>query len=173
MADTPATPEPVFIGNAGLVLLSPFLPHLFQELDLLTPENKDTTLSRAVHLLQYMATGQPDAPDPSLALNKLLCGSGPETTISAGTIEMTEPEQAVCDQLLKSVLSRWPALSNGTSIAGLQQTFLQRAGRLKRQDEAWLLRVERKTLDILLEQMPWSFQTIKHSWMPQILHVEW
>lgn len=166
------TPEPVFVDNAGLVLLAPFLPHLFAELDLLTPDNTFTSLSRAVHLLQFMATGQTDAPKPSLALNKILCGGDPETPVNTG-IELTESEQSLCGLLLNAVLSRWPALSNGTSVAGLQETFLQRAGQLERQDDAWHLRVERKPLDILLDQVPWGIQTIKQSWMRQVLHVEW
>jgi len=129
------------------------------------------TASRAVHLLQYLVDGTTDAPEPRLVLNKLLCGLAPAVPVERA-IEPTEQEIAVCDALLRSVLAGWPALAN-TSVAGLRETFLQREGKLERGDEGWRLRVGRKTVDVLVDELPWSLSVILHRWMPRPLHVTW
>ena len=36
-----------------------------------------------------------------------------------------------------------------------------------------ILTVEKKAFDILLEQIPWSFRTVKLPWNKYIIHVEW
>jgi hypothetical protein len=33
--------------------------------------------------------------------------------------------------------------------------------------------VQRKTLDILVDQVPWSIGVVFHAWMPAALHVTW
>ena len=40
-------------------------------------------------------------------------------------------------------------------------------------DGEWLLPMERKAIDILLDQLPWGIGMIPLPWMPQMLHVEW
>jgi hypothetical protein len=66
-----------------------------------------------------------------------------------------------------------------TSVAGLRESFLQREGRLQ-QDKTpagepprWRLRVHTRGIDVLLDRLPWSFQTIRLPWMQGALHVEW
>jgi hypothetical protein len=170
--------EPIYIGNAGLVLTAPFLPHLFQTLNMLhTDEDGRTRLrdqaaiSRAVHLLQYLVDGSTATPEPLLVLNKILCGVATSVPVER-SIELTEQEHKVCEQLLKSMIANWKIISN-TSIAGLQETFFRREGRLKHVEEGWKLRVQRKTLDVLVDQIPWSVSIVYHRWMPQPLYVDW
>ncbi|UQV44270.1 hypothetical protein KIV45_20865 [Janthinobacterium lividum] len=83
MNDAAHAPAPSYIANAGLVLVHPFLPRLFTQLNLLS-SNEDGTRqlrgedgARAVHLLQYLSDGVTNAPEPELVLNKLLCGLEP------------------------------------------------------------------------------------------------
>ncbi len=90
---------PIYIGNAGLVLAGPFLPHLFKTLDMLSdgpdgkPRLRDAeAVSRAVHLLQYLVDGRTAAPEPLLVLNKILCGVAPAVPI-ARAIEPSEAER--------------------------------------------------------------------------------
>jgi len=173
-----AAQEPIFIDNAGLVLTNPFLPHLFDALGLLSPDERgkprlrdQAATSRAVHLLQYLVDGRADAPEPLLALNKVLCGLPIAAPVNRA-ITMTEDEHDTCDMLLRSILGNWPILS-GTSIAGLRETFLQREGKLTLADGAWRLQVQRKTLDVLVDQIPWSIGVVFHAWMPGALHVTW
>jgi hypothetical protein len=169
--------EPIYIGNAGLVLTNPFLPHLFQTLDLLTkdddgrPRLRSDALSRAVHLLQYLVDDRTSAPELLLVLNKILCGVPTQTPV-AQAIAPTDDEQALCQRLLGSMIANWTIIAN-TSIACLRETFLQREGMLQRTADGWKLRVDRKTVDVLVDQIPWSISTTYHPWMPQPLLVTW
>jgi hypothetical protein len=170
--------EPIYIGNAGLVLANPFLPHLFDALGLLgrneagKPRLRDeAAASRAVHLLQYLVDGRTDTPEPLLALNKVMCGM-PIAAPVEREIEATDLERETCDMLLRSIVENWPILRN-TSIAGLRETFLQRDGKLTYGEAGWRLQVQRKTLDILVDQVPWSIGVVFHAWMPAALHVTW
>ncbi|MGA9995879.1 MAG: contractile injection system tape measure protein [Pyrinomonadaceae bacterium] len=170
--------EPLYIANAGLVLTAPFLPHLFQTLDMLHTDDdgrtgfrNQETISRAVHLLQYMVDGRTSAPEPLLVLNKILCGVATNAPIEREIVP-TDKERESCERLLKSMIANWKIISN-TSIAGLQETFLRREGRLERVDEGWRLRVQRKTVDVLVDQIPWSISIIYNRWMPQPLYTDW
>jgi len=172
------TGQPVYINNAGLVLTSPFLPHLFETLNLLRIDEEGRTtlrdrgaVSRAVHLLQYMVDGSTSAPEPLLALNKILCGV-PISTAVDREIEPTEEERANCERMLRAMIANWTTISN-TSISGLQETFFRREGKLERRDEEWKLRIQRKTVDVLVDQIPWTVSVIYNSWMPQPLYVDW
>jgi hypothetical protein len=170
--------EPLYVDNAGLVLAGAFLPHLFKTLELLG-EDADGKVrlrdaeaaSRAVHLLQYLVDGGIVSPEPGLAVNKILCGVPLEAPIELG-ITPTDRELEVCDTLLRSMLANWKALAS-TSVAGLRETFLQREGRLERSSGEWKLRVQRKTVDVLVDEVPWSLSVIFHRWMPQPLQVTW
>ena len=66
-----------------------------------------------------------------------------------------------------------PAGFGNTSVAGFRESFLQREGRLHLQNDAWQLLVEPRSFDMLLDQIPWSFATIKHPWMERVVYVEW
>jgi hypothetical protein len=177
----PSPSEPqgaLYVRNAGLVLLNPYLPMLFDRLGLLTPDDAGQprvdgveAASRGVHLLQYLADGQLDSPEPMLLLNKLLCGM-PTVLPVARHIEATPDELALCDDLLGAVISHWKALG-GSSVAALRETFLQREGRLLHGDGRWSLQVQRKTLDVLADEVPWSFGVVFHPWMPEPIHVTW
>lgn len=178
---TPTAPPDgttLYVNNAGLVLLHPFLPHFFTMLGVLTEDEggkfkiKGTeAASRAVHLLQYLIDQRCDAPEPELALNKLLCGLPLDTPI-ARAITPDSADLALCEQMLGAVLGNWPVLG-GTSHAGLREAFLQREGRLQLRDGAWTLTVSRKTIDVLLDQLSWGISVVLHRWMPQPLSIVW
>ena len=168
----------IYVANAGLVLLHPFLPRMFQQLRLLSDDTKGRPriagtddASRAVHLLQWLVDTLCDAPEPSLALNKLLCGLELDTPV-APAIVPEEDEIELCQQLLAAVTANWSSISN-TSADGLRETFLQRDGRLQRRDGKWTLTVSRKTVDVLVDQIPWGFAVILHPWMSKELAVIW
>ncbi|MCW3849029.1 contractile injection system tape measure protein [Sphingomonas sp. LB-2] len=166
--------HPLYIANAGLVLLNPYLPALFERLNLPNPEGRIIGLaaaSRAVHLLQYCATGRLDTPEPALALNKLLAGLPLDTPV-APHIAPSQADLETCDSLLAAMIANWPAI-RGTSADGLRETFLQREGRLDRTDTGWRLTVQRKGLDVLVDQLPWSIAVVFHRWMPAPIHTRW
>ena len=165
--------DEIFIGNAGLVILWPFLGVLFGRLGLLE-ENRfadDPARQRGVALLQYLASADTAAPEYLLPLNKLLCGMALESVFELET-PLAEEETAECEALLEAVIAQAPVL-NAMSIPGFRGSFLLRAGVLGIRDGAWLLRVEREAYDLVLDRFPWGFQWVKLPWMEAPLQVEW
>lgn len=173
----PDSDDAIFIGNAGLILFGPYLPTLFERLGLLSETDKGPrmvdaeAMSRGVHLLQYLVDGRCDRPEPELVLNKLLCGL-PSAQPVAAAIEPSEADRAICDGLISAVIANWPILGN-SSPAALRETFLQREGRLSHGTDRWNLVVQRKTVDVLVDQVPWSIAMVYHRWMGEAVHVTW
>jgi hypothetical protein len=165
--------ENIYIANAGLVLAAPYLPRLLQMLKLTDNGafiNRDAAV-RGAHMLQFLVNGQSASPEYLLMLNKLLCGikSGAPIELS---IEISADEIKIIEGLLQGMIQNWKVLGN-TSIAGLRESFLQREGRLQLRDDAWHLLVEPRSFDMLLDQIPWGFSTIKYPWMERVIYVEW
>ncbi len=161
------------ISNAGLVLLHPFLPGLFQEL-YLTRENKWIDIDsrdKAVLFLGFLATGSMNYDDNKLALCKILCGM--DISVFAD-IEMRFDDTSIkaCDELLNNTISQWSSLKN-TSIAGLREAFLQRNAKLLKIENGWMLKVEKSGVDVLLNQLPWNICIINLPWMNESLTVDW
>jgi hypothetical protein len=169
--------EPIYIDNAGLALFGVFLPQLFDRLDALSREEgrarmrDEHAASRAVHLLQYLVDGRCNAPEPLLVLNKLFCGLPIATPVPA-EITPTADELALCDGLLQAMIANWKIIEN-SSVAALRETFLQREGKLELRSDRWTLHVQRKTVDVLVDRIPWSISVTYHPWMPLPLYVTW
>ncbi len=166
--------EALYIGNAGLVILWPFIGHFFTHLNLLTDSKlfvAEAAKQRAAALLQYIATTEPTFPEYLLPLNKVLCGMALSKVFNSGS-PLSEPEMEECDTLLKAVIQQAPIL-NDMSLPGFRGTFLLRQGILSSRDGAWLLQVERETYDVVLDRFPWSWQWVKLPWMKNPLRVEW
>ncbi|MBT1686932.1 contractile injection system tape measure protein [Dawidia soli] len=174
---TVAVPEKgarIAVAGAGVVLMAPFFYMYFNRLDM-TEDNRfksDAFALRAVHLLHYLVSGGTDAPLPSHALlYKLLCGVDFHVPLDEGIV-MTDHEKQVSESLLQGVLQNWTSLKS-KSVDSLRETFLQRAGHLEENDIGWSLTVERRSADILVDWIPWSFSLIKLSWMEKSLTVNW
>ncbi|QIL74990.1 contractile injection system tape measure protein [Hymenobacter sp. HDW8] len=171
----PDQPEPaaeaIYVDDAGLVLLHPFLPRFFEQLGVVENELL-VQPARALALLHYLATGAGTTPEYELGLPKILCGMALETPLGEA-VELSETEQAESMALLEAVVQHWQALKH-TSPAGLRATFLQRPGKLSRRPpHEWLLQVEQRGPDILLESLPWNMGVLRLPWMPGLLWVEW
>ncbi|MCG8326056.1 MAG: hypothetical protein MI974_00165 [Chitinophagales bacterium] len=163
--------EPIFIDNAGLILCWPFFSQFFKMLKLEDMKDPDQA-KRAIHYLQYLVNGQTASPEYELALNKLLCGISLEEPVIR-EIEITEEEKDLCDQLLNAgVIKNWPPVQN-TSQESFQQSFLQREGKITETEGCWLLQVEKKAFDLLLQQLPWRLSPVFFSWMDKKIEVEW
>ncbi|OGS89107.1 MAG: hypothetical protein A2061_08770 [Gallionellales bacterium GWA2_59_43] len=165
--------EAIYIANAGMVLVTPYLPQLFRMLEL-TDGAKfkgECAAERAIHLLQFMVNESCDSPEFLLSLNKLLCGV-PAGLPIVWEIELLQREREVIEGMLTAIIQNWTILGN-TSVQGLRESFLQRSGRLQLKEDSWHLKVEPKGIDVLLDRLPWSFALIKHPWMARPIHVEW
>lgn len=173
-ADKPATSveeEGIYVDNAGLVILHPFLQMFFEGLGIA----RDGTLlepDRALHLLHYLCTGHTPAPEYELTLPKILCNIPLDTPVEAD-ITLTDREKDEAVNLLNAAIRWWEALRN-TSPDALRGTFLCRPGKLSRRDDGdWLLQVEPQSFDILLAQLPWGISVVRLPWMEGMVWVEW
>ncbi|RXK87840.1 hypothetical protein EST62_05735 [Chlorobaculum sp. 24CR] len=161
----------LYVENAGLVLLHPFLPQFFRAL-LLAGESELLRPGEALRLLHYLATGLENAPEYDLVLPKILCGL-PPTSLVGEAAPLSDQEREESAALLSAVIGHWEALKN-TGIDALRESFLKRDGKLTRwHDGGWLLQVESNSFDILLDRLPWGFSMIRLPWMPRMLRVEW
>ncbi|WP_341328764.1 contractile injection system tape measure protein [Methylotuvimicrobium sp. KM2] len=169
--DDPDIAEGVYVDNAGLVLLHPFLPQLFT-VSACLQDYKIVKTGRALALLHYLATGEPTAHEYDLVLPKVLCNIDLPMPVDTLT-ELNLEEQSEADELLTAVVKHWGVLRN-TSIDSLRGTFILRPGKLlRRGDGDWQLHVEYRSCDILLDSLPWNIATIKLPWMQNLLWVEW
>lgn len=165
--------EGIYVQNSGLVLLHPYLMLFFQKLGLCRDTgfvSRDSQ-EKAVHILQYLASGKTQVPEAEMVLNKVLCGLMPEDTVRRN-YRLGKKIKQEADSLLSVVLNYWKALG-GTSTDGLRANFLLREGKLIHDAQGWKLIVERLPQDILLEQLPWGFGVIKLQWMEYKMFVEW
>ncbi len=165
--------SPQFFKNAGIVLLHPFLSNFFKKLSLLEANTfKDFhSQSKAVMLLHFLATGSTDIPEYEMTLSKFLCEMPAHMPLDR-TLRITKEEKEEAHNLLVSAITHWGVLG-GTSPDGLREGFLCREGKLEQEGTGWKLHVEQKTIDILLDRLPWNLSLIKLPWMKEILKVEW
>jgi len=165
--------DTLFINDAGLILLHPFLLQLFTNCGWVQNKNFVTTYTqtRAVYGLHYLATGETLPLEHQLIFPKLLAGIEWETPLEP-VDPLNDIEKNACDELLSEVLKHWKALGN-SSPGGLREAFLQRNGKLEYIYSGWHLTIEHKTLDILLNRLPWGISLVKLPWMKDMLTITW
>ena len=169
-------PEALTVGNAGLCLLAPWFVRLFAMLGWLDGERKKfrNTASkvRAVFLLQYTACGEErEWREAELVFNRLLTAL-PGNVPLPGHLPLTEEERQTADSMVAGVKANWPQMG-GTSVEGFRGSFLLREGTLEQEEKRWLLTVEEKAYDILLETVPWGFRQIRLPWLKKHVQVRW
>jgi hypothetical protein len=162
--------EGVFIDCAGVVLLHPFLPRLFERLGLVA-DDRLLQPDRALALLHFLATGQSSAPEHALVLSKLLCGMEP-SDLAGAPVELSEADRTEAEDLLQAAIAYWPAIGQ-TTLDGFRGNFLVRPGKLSKRGDDDLLQIEKQGWDILLGQLPWSIGVVRLPWMRRMLWVEW
>lgn len=160
----------IFIENAGLVILGPYIPMLFTKLEIST----DGTLLNpdlAICLLQYIVTNNDQFREHELVLPKILCGVDLEDLVDTNQ-KITTAHKKEIEGMLMAVIGHWEAIKD-TSIDGFMESFIRRSGKLVFTDNQIQLTVERKAYDILLDRIPWNISTIKLPWMQLLLKTEW
>ncbi|HEY1010170.1 MAG: contractile injection system tape measure protein [Daejeonella sp.] len=165
--------DKMYVHNAGLVILHPFLSTYFSRLQMLANGDfiNEAMRHRAVMLLQYLAFGTETGEEHELVLNKLLCNLSVEEPIIT-TIELTDQERTISAELLKAVIAQWDKLKN-SSPESLQASFIQRDGALFKTDDTWNLKVEQRGYDVLLQTLPWGLGMVKTPWMTNFIIIEW
>ncbi len=165
--------DELYIDDAGLVILWPFLERLFTRLDLLEKRffRDEAAQTQAIALLAYLAHEDPEPPEHRLAFAKLLCGRPPEHPCPLDA-PLAHELRDECDTLLAAVIDHAPVL-DAMPISRFRASFLQRAGGLAVRTGSWLLAVERQPWDVILDRFSWSWAWIKLPWMPEPVTVEW
>jgi hypothetical protein len=164
----------LYITQAGLVLLYPFIRFYLEAVGLLNDESfrDESAQQTAIYLLYYLATKQTDAHEYELLLPKLLCGWSLNQPVVRG-LDFPSAALEEGEKLLQTVITYWQTLKS-TSPDGLREGFLQRSGKLTRRgDGNWKLQIEQQAIDILLGSLPWGISMVTFPWMEEILIVEW
>ncbi len=163
----------VFIENAGMIILGPYIPMLFQRMGLV--ENKafkdEASKQKGMYVLQYAVTGKTDPEEHSLFLNKIICNVDFQTPLLP-VMELTSEEKELIDGLLQALIGHWKALGK-TSVEGFKVSFLSRPGSIVEEEKKFTLVVEEKSYDMLLDHIPWSIGQIKLSWMEKLIDITW
>ncbi|TQV87428.1 contractile injection system tape measure protein [Aliikangiella coralliicola] len=165
--------ERIPVSNAGLIIFWPYLQIYFNDLGLLDKQSfkNEQAQQKALHLLQYLATGEEQTEEFNFVLNKLLCNWDLTKPVNR-FISLSKRDKQESDKLINAVIENWAILGK-TSPHNLRQTFVLRKGILQKDGGDWLLRVEKGPYDVLIEQIPWGLSMIKLSWMDTLLRVEW
>ena len=171
-----AQPEYIPVTNAGLCLLTPWVIRLFGMLDLLTEDKKDLkdmdARIRAIFILQRLVTAEiREYKESDLAFNRLLVGC-PFNVPLPKSLELTDKEVKTIESMLAGVKANWSKMEN-TSVGGFQRSFIEREGHLEQRVNKWVLTVENKAYDILLNSLPWSYRMIRFPWLKKPVSVLW
>lgn len=166
--------EKIHILNAGLVLFHPFFVPLFSDFNWINEENKFVDLKaqqKAILFLQFITNGKSRQAEHALVLNKILCNWPIHLPLyTSCNFSLKEKQAAI--ELLESLKEYWSVLKN-TSLRGLIESFVLRPGVIQKNASGFLLQVERKTIDILMDSLPFGINTIKLPWNEDIIYTEW
>lgn len=172
-SQTVAAEGGLFVQHAGLILVHPFLRSLFSLCGLLAEKQFASAASQeiAIYLLHYIATGRVTAEEHELVIPKVLCNYPIEEPVNTDTV-LTTNELQEADDMMRAAIAQWSILKS-TSPDGLRQGFLQRSGKLQTKNDQLYIEIEKNTIDVLLDHLPWNLSLIRLPWSGQIIRVEW
>uniref|UniRef100_UPI001E5EE916 contractile injection system tape measure protein n=1 Tax=Photorhabdus aegyptia TaxID=2805098 RepID=UPI001E5EE916 len=160
------------VSNAGILVLWPMLPSLFNQFGLLEKQkfvHRQAQFS-AVNFLDYLIWGNEKIQTERNILNNVLCGLTADEIIQLTPIE---PEkQLIIDQWLDVIISQlsgWKKLSRDDA----RQLFLQRLGELLINEQEIKITVQHQPFDILLADWPWPLNIAKFPWLDRHLLIGW
>ncbi len=163
----------IYVTNAGLILLHPFLEYFFRDFDLFTDSQfkNDDCRVLAAHLLHFLAAGEENGMEPGMVMEKYLAGLDLDMPIDR-YVNLTDEMKKESVYLLRAAIGHWKALKS-TSPDGLREGFLQRDGKLIRSEFQHRLIIENRAHDVLLSYLPWGYGIVKLPWLSKPLFVEW
>jgi len=163
------------LSNCGLIIVHPFLLHLFKNLNYLNEKNQFNSVEeqwRAVYLVHYLGSGENiELNESELAMSKILCGMEIQQDVPP-LIKLKKNEINNADELLVALIEHWKKLGR-TSPDALRNTFIKRSGMLEAADNTLQITVESSGTDVLLDFIPWNINLIKLPWIKKIIYVSW
>lgn len=177
LPEAPEVEEGIYINNAGLVILVAYLPPFFTQLGFVKDRQfiNEEAQCKAVHILQWLVFGDEgtsEMNETDLVLNKILCGLDIAAPVPI-SISLTAEEKEECESLLKAVIANWTIIKRST-IPSLRITFLQKEGKLKREDKDWHLFIHRDSaVEMLIDRLPWAISMLRPPWNKNMIYVEW
>ncbi|OWO84303.1 hypothetical protein B5C26_04535 [Photorhabdus luminescens] len=163
---------PYQVNNAGILVLWPMLPMLFNQLGLLEDQqfiHRQAQLS-AINFLNYLIWGNEEIQTEKNILNNVLCGLMVDEMIELSPIE---PEkQLIIDQWLDAIIRQLPGWKK-LSCNDTRQLFLQRHGELLINEQEIKITVEHQPFDMLLADWPWPLNIAKLPWLDHSLKIDW
>ncbi len=149
------------VNNAGVILLYPFMSQLFNRMGYLDNNRsmKEEMKPRAIFLIQYMVFGkEQEYREQELSLNKVIVGWPMDKPLPQ-SLSLTDAEKDTVAELLKTLRQYWTKMKN-TPEEAIREAFLRRRGKLEDHlsEQKWVLTVEEKPYDILIDTVPWSFK---------------
>lgn len=164
---------PTIVKNAGLVIVHPFTPRLFQLLAFTDGNqfNNRAAQERAALHLHFLATGWSGELDDSMNIENILAGLDPNTTATFQD-DFPAAEIDLSESLLNSIIANW-GISQNISTDALRDSFLMRSGLLYDRGTHWELHIERRAFDILLTKLNWQIAQIHYPWMKKPIIIEW
>ncbi|EYU14443.1 contractile injection system tape measure protein [Photorhabdus aegyptia] len=163
---------PYQVNNAGILVLWPMLPALFNQFGLLEEQkfiHRQAPFS-AINFLNYLIWGNEEIQTELNILNNVLCGLMVNEPIELAPVE---PEkQLIIDQWLDVIISQLPGWKKLTRNDA-RQLFLQRPGELLISDQEINITVEHQPFDMLLTDWPWPLNIAKLPWLDRPLKIDW
>ncbi len=86
--------------------------------------------------------------------------------------QFSAAEKKAGEEMLDSFIEHWTILKN-TSHRGLIKSFILRNGLIQKAENNFLVQVEKSSIDILLDSLPFGIRTIKMPWNEYIVYTEW
>ncbi|WP_350307139.1 contractile injection system tape measure protein [Photorhabdus viridis] len=168
----PAYPLSRQVSNAGILILWPILPALFNQLGLLEEQkfiHRQSQFS-AVNCLDYLIWETEEAHRERKVLNNVLCGL--ITDEDSESIPFEPEKQLIIDQWLDAVISQLPAWKK-LSHNDARQLFLQRPGKLLINELEIKITIQHQPFDALLADWPWPLNIAKLPWLDRPLLIDW
>ncbi len=164
-------PEVWGITNAGLVLLWPLLPTLFDTFGWVKDGQfvDEAACWQAVAALGWLVWGENDFAEWRSPCARALCGVALEAPFEAHPV--TADDQAALDAWLTDMLRAVPLFVR-CGAGMLRTAFLQRTGTLTTVPGLQLT-VEPETADVLLHDLPWPLTPVVLPWLHTLINVEW
>ncbi|TNH42979.1 contractile injection system tape measure protein [Photorhabdus luminescens] len=160
------------VSNAGILILWPMLPALFNQLGLLEQQkfiHRQAQFS-AVNFLDNLIWGTEETPVERKRVNNVLCGLTADE--NSESISLEPEKQSITAQWLDTVITQLPGWRK-LSRNDVRQLFLQRPGELLINEQEIKITIQQQPFDTLLADWPWPLNIANLPWLDHPLLIDW